>query len=485
MYILVLLLIAYSSVAQAAERIAIHIGGGGEPNLFEDAFKNSNELFQNLGFTEVKSLYDGREASNIGADGEFNNAEVEKLLGSLESRKFNKGDQVFIVVDSHGSTELSNGVHCVVMSDGSCWSVSRLKKLRDHLNSQGVQVGIVDLSCHSGTTQLLANDQTCVISASNHDEPSINTQSKTFWNTLERSVNSGKMNSNWNNDMEGLYLGMRMSNRASSDLPMLSTPTGQKLNALEQEIYSVRQSMSDSYFGPNAKYNFGQYTKEGRLVGFDQFGFRKYYGDKPQCLANLYNNPIDQLGQFNTYLHGNNIMYNLPLAIRDYNQAISFVTSSMDLLEKAYGDISDQPPILYNRHTISPKKLLALPEHGASIRQNILEQIKSAKKSAVEVDPALSNANEVRDIYRKKAQFLEAELKAVDYFMSNQVEIRKAADSDGRTRSFFYYKDQLEDDLNTLEGTTKNVFESNNRAFISEYERRNSGRKNACNTFNF
>jgi hypothetical protein len=155
------------------------MGGGGEPldepNQFADDFKVAGGALLASGY-QTKVLFDGGHASAKEVAKHFGIESVPpitkknmqnewaSLVNDMNTGKLRSGDQVLMVLNSHG-TPSSGLTHEISTSDTNV-SLDTLKFIREKAEAAGIKLAIVDLSCYSGSTLSLSTHKTCVISSS-------------------------------------------------------------------------------------------------------------------------------------------------------------------------------------------------------------------------------------------------------------------------------------------------------------------------------
>lgn len=164
-------------------------------------------------------------------------ARFEKLM--LNDRIIKHGDQLLIYINTHGAEKgrYDKNTHSIATGDSAMTdlntgqgstlvSLDALAGIKSIAKTQGIKLAIVDLSCHSGNTQKLADDNTCVVSATGPDHyaysgPGFN---GTFAKNLKRGEN-----------LESAFLKTRI-NDTTADFPMISTPEGKNI---QDKIYDL------------------------------------------------------------------------------------------------------------------------------------------------------------------------------------------------------------------------------------------------------
>lgn len=238
-----------------ADNFISYLGGGGEPkssattifdenlkdlNSFANENKNWNlELKFNGGHPVTDSLLNAGFSSAISKKpfekGSLKET-VENYTRDINSGKIKSGDQLLVMINSHGGaatdaakTHLitagaSEGVLNTQTLSGATGlvNVDQLQDLISLANSRGIKLGIIDFSCHSGNTLKLANEKTCVISAAGPEHFAYTV----FASDFTKNMKPGK-------SLEQIFLETRLSTPDTS-YPMISTAAGNEIN---QQLY--------------------------------------------------------------------------------------------------------------------------------------------------------------------------------------------------------------------------------------------------------
>lgn len=239
----------------------VFMGGGGEPNgqttIFDQdaanlsTLTNSGKWSYQASFNGGHSITEGiiqqtfsnPESPNSVFSEKNYNALIDDSIAKIKSGKLKAGDQLLIMINTHGAEKNDNELtHSVAFRsnknisdynnlDGlNIGTLDRLKEVVKVAEAQGVRLGIVDMSCHSGATlNLVKNSKnTCVITASGpnhyaHSGPGA------FANNFFYEMKKGQLK-----NLEDLYLKARQDYNNPS-FPMISTKAGVSIN---EEIYT-------------------------------------------------------------------------------------------------------------------------------------------------------------------------------------------------------------------------------------------------------
>lgn len=268
-----LLGISFSFASFAASHMIV-IGGGGEPDrdytIFDQELNNAANFVQqskwntrisfNGGHAKTEGIAQRIAAKSLGKNTDFTAESYEAIIADYEKKitsgQIKQGDQILLMISSHGSQKSSDkkthyistssqtktGISDLNTLQGSTTvSLDRLEKLTKLAESKGINLGILDFSCHSGLTQKLANKNTCVISSTGPDHFSWGGASFTFSAKFTEYMKSGK-------SLEDVFLDA-MKNKRDTSFPMISSPIGQELQEtmyplISPYLYDTRSKIS-------------------------------------------------------------------------------------------------------------------------------------------------------------------------------------------------------------------------------------------------
>jgi hypothetical protein len=225
--VILTLICALSATARAGNKYMYSFGGAGDPpnevNTFTSEFDLLAVTAKGYGWKnhilfngqhpkdieEVKS----QAGDNVKKFSQQNFAQsLKQIQQDLTSGKIKAGDQIMIVIDTHGAPTSSGKSHLIACNDGLC-DLKKLDQILRSLESKGVKTAVVDLSCYSGHSLNLASDKTCVISGSSTDDVAWNTFSVGFTSALQPG-----------HSLEEAFLQTR--GQVAKGLPQISSPAG-------------------------------------------------------------------------------------------------------------------------------------------------------------------------------------------------------------------------------------------------------------------
>jgi hypothetical protein len=280
------------------------IGAGGEApkrdTIFDDSISNLGSYAQqspgifvdlalNGGHAKTEAIMrDSFPKSTMRSD--FQDMDYNRLIQKyktlLENNVMKKDDQLLIYINSHGAQQTADvKTHHIATGEGNVKNLitlegaklvdlDQLEVIKNLAKVKGVKLAIVDSSCHSGATQALADDHTCVISSTSKNLYSYFNFSPNFTLGMKKGKN-----------LEDLFLQIRSADDSPA-MPMISTPAGVEASTfLEEKITPFLY-----YFDED----------QDKLSPF----LRKNSNDYQQCIADEnYNSlaqTIDQIEKMNT-----------------------------------------------------------------------------------------------------------------------------------------------------------------------------------------
>jgi len=156
-----LLTLLLFSLSTYGGNIAITFGAfDSQDSKFQEKMNVQNEDFS-------KSLEKrGWKTSNHSGDNSSSEYLLKELQSLIKNKSFSKGDQLLLTFNGHGSKQKGDQEgHSVSLSDGE-FDLDLLSPLIEELTQKGINVGFVDLSCFSGHSQKLFDDEVCKVTLS-------------------------------------------------------------------------------------------------------------------------------------------------------------------------------------------------------------------------------------------------------------------------------------------------------------------------------
>lgn len=256
MKMLFALLLATSLHAQTNHMVIM--GGGGEPHknykgqpneetIFDRSLEALGAYSKNPHVKTTIAFNGGHEKTeeisrrHFGIQKPFDSQEFLRMITQykqkIERGEITNKDQILINILSHGAKKspgelthqiAANGVVTDFndMAGTSNVSVDALKSLVDVATREGVKLGIIDYSCHSGNTLALANANTCVIASTGPDHFA-GAGTYAFGTVVSEALKKGRT-------LEEAYLEAR-SRFNDVSFPMISSPAGKEV---QEKIYT-------------------------------------------------------------------------------------------------------------------------------------------------------------------------------------------------------------------------------------------------------
>lgn len=234
---LFLSLILSFSLAVAKNKL-LYFGSGAEPKdksttIFDQSFGDIIDFAQaNKWDAEYFSTPDHYENMDIAKEKRIGTKpfttenikqRFEQLEKQIESGEFKSGDQLFIVLNTHGEVKDN---YTVGTTDGMIEPEIYLKKITSLAEKKGIKVGVAGLTCYSGRLQTLSdNTNTCVISLSGPNQVGYTTDTDSIAKSLKYSSN-----------LEEVYTTGRLFSSVTPAQPEISTPAGIKTKATLNSI---------------------------------------------------------------------------------------------------------------------------------------------------------------------------------------------------------------------------------------------------------
>jgi hypothetical protein len=166
---------------------------------------------------------------------------ITKYETDIRNGQIKTGDQLLLMIDSHGAEKPQFGnTHVISAGTGTATdlnnlsgsdtvSLDRIASLSRLAEEKGIQLGIVDMSCHSGLSLPLANSKTCVITSSGPETFAYGgANDDVFINRFMSNMRPGRT-------LEDTFLEAR-STSTDMGFPMISTPEG---TAVQDQLYPL------------------------------------------------------------------------------------------------------------------------------------------------------------------------------------------------------------------------------------------------------
>lgn len=264
---LTLAVLVFSSTNLFAANHLILMGGSGDPDGASTIFDGTVEaLGKNLqasnqwkyqasfngGHSKTETLLKAGFSRPVAPTTPFTEKSYKDLIrdykAKINSGEIANGDQLIIIIDSHGaekskdevthfisvngekkSPEKKSGINNYdTLSGSDVVTLDPLAELIKLTNEKGIKLGIVDMSCHSGNTQALKKNapNTCIVTSTgpvHYGFAGPTTFNGQFLQKLKTGVN-----------LEQAFLEARLASQDNA-YPMISTQEG---NDISSEVYN-------------------------------------------------------------------------------------------------------------------------------------------------------------------------------------------------------------------------------------------------------
>lgn len=245
------------------------MGGGGEPQrdhtIFDHEVQNVTRYISSNNW-DTKVAYNGghKNTEKILAPlkskskvEHFTSHAYDKIIDDyvtgIKSGKITKNDQLILYISSHGAgAKKGEKTHSISTTGGrvkdfntlagsSQVSLDRLQELATLANQRGIKLGIIDMSCHSGSSLALANNNTCVITSTGPNHFAWGGTNTTFAAQFSQGMSRGR-------SLEDVFIAAN-ARKTDISFPMISSAAGIRIqNELYQEIspylYDARDELS-------------------------------------------------------------------------------------------------------------------------------------------------------------------------------------------------------------------------------------------------
>jgi len=219
------------SLPSQAARHALFLGAGGEPaekatTIFDDILKPAGKALKAAGYQTQALVNGGHSETESKASKAFDGqrrdftadaarASIKNYVTAIQSGKIREGDQLLVVVDTHGAPASAGTQSHQVAARGANFNMDELIALREAAEAGKVKLAILDFSCYSGNSLKLASDKTCVVTGSG-ELPGTTGYAEAFL----KAAQSGR-------NLEDIFLRARREDKYMST-PEISTPAGRE-----------------------------------------------------------------------------------------------------------------------------------------------------------------------------------------------------------------------------------------------------------------
>jgi hypothetical protein len=238
LFLFLILLTAGSAFGQ--DKKIIYFGGGGDPpgptTIFDGSFQKFTGFAQSRDWNETV-YFDGSHKKSqalarrmLGETPSTFSAknydkQIDKTLADLQDGKIKSGDQLMIILDTHGDRQDQNLIHTVEAQDQPV-SVDKLIRLKELAETKGVKLAILDTSCFGGNSMKLAGPHTCVVSLSLPHRMA---------NSEDTEALAAALNNPRYHTLEEAFLAGRKKSAGDAQ-PQISSPAGLMVQDILQEL---------------------------------------------------------------------------------------------------------------------------------------------------------------------------------------------------------------------------------------------------------
>lgn len=241
----------------AGESHYVLMGGGGEEEgpetIFDIEVENAgNFLKSNSHWTPdvtyngghsntekiIENTFGSRGVKNVPfTEPSFEN-KIQVYEDKIRNGEIASGGQLLIQVSSHGAIQKDNERTHMISASGHApndmttlegsklVSLDALERLASLAEEKGVNLAILDFSCHSGSSLALANSKTCVISSTGPDHFGWANTHSVFQAKFTKGMRKGR-------SLEDIFI-QAVDDKYDTSFPMISSPTGKEL---QDELY--------------------------------------------------------------------------------------------------------------------------------------------------------------------------------------------------------------------------------------------------------
>lgn len=438
-----------------ARKVALVMGASGEnPNVsttnFDEGIRDGAQFLKESGF-ETRVLYNGQHpegrASISRITGQtpppFDATNIEAKLTQLENEKFAAGDQVAIVIETHGWDTPTGGYHCVMMEGKKCWSPARLEKVKEKLEKQGVKLAILDHSCFSGSTLGLQGPNTCVITGADHKSFALIDRGPTFWAEAKKNRAEGKAT-----DLETIFAQSRASETKLSS-PRISTQTDRNLRELEKKVLELRSFDLDN--PRHVMYlSYKPTSDQAELI--------------PDCINTDFTKQLADFGKINQaigpYPAYADDVGKLAVGLKKYNELRLKMKDEIAKIEKTAIDTV----------VVKGRKI---PIHLLDVQDKLLS-MPAKKRDETAFFKQINFGKEDSELF-----------KTLKEGTPNRIELNKIRYESPAATRYEKLKEEMDDYTNRLHAAAEEVSEMRNRIFSEAYKQTRIRDGNACSEFKF
>lgn len=204
------------------------------PNLKQTKIKYQASF--DGGHPKTEAIFRENFSSGVEATTPFTESSYKKMISDYKAKilmgEITNKDQLILMIYTHGAKKEGNEkTHKITTGKGEAKdlnnlagaevvSLDSLEELVQLTNERGIQLGIIDLSCHSGETLNLKKNapNTCIITATGPKHYAY-AGSSPFGTQIMKNVKPGTT-------LESAFLNARANSSGGAEYPMISTDEG-------------------------------------------------------------------------------------------------------------------------------------------------------------------------------------------------------------------------------------------------------------------
>ncbi len=254
---IVLLLLTILSFELAAKQKELYfLGGGGEPLNQSDTMFDSR-LKQVINFAKksdwkMSAIFNGGHKNSekilknaepyIKNGGPFTADSYKSMITEIREKlldnRLKAGDQVMFVISTHGAKRNSTTEksHEISVRNNFAVNVDDLESILTLAVKKNVQIALIDLSCHSGNTINIANNNSCVITSTGEAHYAYSNRSFLWLFDLDSFGDSLTNNFKTGQNLEDIFIKARRDDTLPLGFPMISTSEGKTIKKLLYEL---------------------------------------------------------------------------------------------------------------------------------------------------------------------------------------------------------------------------------------------------------
>lgn len=501
------LMTLFTSVPMTASAYdVLFMGGGGEPACKEGGTgKNAKPECETTIFDSgLKAFGNSKKDLNINLKLSFNGGHEqteaiikEKVIGTnavvapftlknyedmikeairkIKTGETKAGEKVLVIVDTHGGEndsplprstkkdKIEKGryiTHTISLAGGpeaedknviKGSSMDLLVELADLAEEKNINLGIVDMSCHSGLSLPIANKNTCVVSSTGTNHYGYGTFAVAFYEEMK----TGKT-------MEEVYLKAR-SKSMDFGFPMISTDTAQDLNKSIYKLFTPYLYMRHDRNADKITDYLAKVSKSNDLLCERELNFAKLISDIDdfEKIAGAAVSKYSQYGNLKEKVtEYKKLQDDL---IRELRTTDLMIMDKTETITYTLEDPKTKKPVQAKTEALSYQSILGFPSGNLSYFQEMLAK---KKKGTTEYRETLTTIAKISAILKR-----QEELKKESADMAKASTVYAKIDE---------MKQKIIDTAMPISELSRQVYDQRYKA-----QAKNDQKPNACKNFKF